>query len=100
RDKNTEIADAIKKSWQKARDLSKQTTEVDETQTGQELAFIFESVAEDYLTEPTFIYNFPKPISPLSKASPDNPAIAERFELYVAGMEVANRFSELNDPAE
>jgi lysyl-tRNA synthetase class 2 len=52
------------------------------------------------LVQPTFIYDFPKAISPLSKASPDNPAIAERFELYVAGMEVANGFSELNDPVE
>ncbi|MDQ3743991.1 MAG: lysine--tRNA ligase [Acidobacteriota bacterium] len=61
---------------------------------------LFEGVAEPNLIQPTFIYDFPKDISPLSKASPDNPAIAERFELYVAGMEVANGFSELNDPAE
>jgi lysyl-tRNA synthetase class 2 len=52
------------------------------------------------LERPTFIVNHPKAVSPLSKASPDDPAIAERFELYVAGMEVANGFSELNDPAE
>jgi lysyl-tRNA synthetase class 2 len=57
-------------------------------------------VAEKQLIQPTFIIDFPKAISPLSKASPDNPAIAERFELYVAGMEVANGFSELNDPVE
>ena len=50
--------------------------------------------------QPTFITDFPKAISPLSKASPENPAIAERFELYVAGMEIANGFSELNDPVE
>ncbi|MDT7780289.1 MAG: lysyl-tRNA synthetase, class, partial [Acidobacteriota bacterium] len=67
---------------------------------GKNIQTIFEEVAEDQLTQPTFITDFPKPISPLSKASPDNPAIAERFELYVAGMEVANGFSELNDPAE
>ncbi|HJQ33035.1 MAG TPA: lysine--tRNA ligase [Pyrinomonadaceae bacterium] len=64
------------------------------------VALIFEHVAEAELRQPTFITDFPKSISPLSKASPDDPAIAERFELYVAGMEVANGFSELNDPAE
>jgi lysyl-tRNA synthetase class 2 len=63
-------------------------------------ASLFEQVAEDFLKSPTFITDFPKPISPLSKASPDNPAIAERFELFVAGMEIANGFSELNDPQE
>ena len=64
------------------------------------IAEIFEAVAEDELAQPTFIYDFPKPISPLSKASPADPSIAERFELYVAGMEIANGFSELNDPVE
>ena len=61
---------------------------------------LFEHYAEPNLIQPTFITDFPKAISPLSKASPDDPTIAERFELYVAGMEVANGFSELNDPAE
>ncbi|HST52910.1 MAG TPA: lysine--tRNA ligase [Pyrinomonadaceae bacterium] len=64
------------------------------------IQYLFEYVAESNLTQPTFITDFPKAISPLSKASPDDPAIAERFELYVAGMEVANGFSELNDPKE
>jgi lysyl-tRNA synthetase, class II len=68
--------------------------------TSRQLVELFEKLAEAQLIQPTFIYNFPKAISPLSKASPENPAIAERFELYVAGMEVANGFSELNDPAE
>jgi lysyl-tRNA synthetase class 2 len=72
----------------------------DELETAPLIAEMFESVAERHLIQPTFITDFPKVISPLSKASPDNPAIAERFELYVAGMEVANGFSELNDPAE
>jgi lysyl-tRNA synthetase, class II len=52
------------------------------------------------LIQPTFITDFPKPVSPLSKASPTNPAIAERFELFIAGIECANGFSELNDPLE
>jgi len=61
---------------------------------------LFEEHVEHTLIQPTFITDFPKPISPLSKASPSNPAVAERFELYVAGMEFANGFSELNDPME
>jgi lysyl-tRNA synthetase, class II len=72
----------------------------EETQIAHYIARTFEHVAEQHLIQPTFIHDFPKDISPLSKASPDDPAIAERFELYVAGMEVANGFSELNDPAE
>jgi lysyl-tRNA synthetase, class II len=60
----------------------------------------FEAHVEPGLIQPTFITHFPKPISPLSKASPSDPSVAERFELYVAGMELANGFSELNDPAE
>ncbi|MCC6329072.1 MAG: lysine--tRNA ligase [Acidobacteria bacterium] len=60
----------------------------------------FEETVEPNLIQPTFIIDFPKSISPLSKASPDNPQIAERFELFINGMEVANGFSELNDPRE
>jgi len=60
----------------------------------------FENHVEEKLIQPTFIVDYPKSISPLSKASPQNPAIAERFELFINGMEVANGFSELNDPKE
>jgi lysyl-tRNA synthetase, class II len=60
----------------------------------------FDNHVEDKLVQPTFIIDFPKSISPLSKASPDDPQIAERFELFINGMEVANGFSELNDPKE
>jgi lysyl-tRNA synthetase, class II len=64
------------------------------------IGFLFERFAEHNLQEPTFITDFPKRISPLSKASPRDPSVAERFELYIAEMEVANGFSELNDPLE
>jgi len=67
---------------------------------GKLLAAIFEAVAEPHLIQPTFIYDFPTEVSPLSKAKPDDPETVERFELYIAGMEVANAYSELNDPAE
>jgi lysyl-tRNA synthetase class 2 len=61
---------------------------------------IFERLHEDRLTQPTFVYDFPTEVSPLSKQKPDDPDTVERFELYVGGFEVANAFSELNDPAE
>jgi lysyl-tRNA synthetase, class II len=59
---------------------------------------LFETFAERHLTQPTFIYDFPTEISPLSKRKADDPSLAERFELFIAGMEIANGFSELNDP--
>jgi len=57
-------------------------------------------LAEPFVKQPTFIIDFPKAVSPLSKVSPENPSIAERFELFIASMECANGFSELNDPKE
>lgn len=61
---------------------------------------LFDGLVEPNLIQPTFIIDFPKSISPLSKANPENPQLAERFELFINGMEVANGFSELNDPQE
>lgn len=61
---------------------------------------LFDEYVEPHLIQPTFIIDYPKSISPLSKASPENPNIAERFELFINGMECANGFSELNDPQE
>ena len=59
---------------------------------------IFEACVESKLIEPTFITNYPLEISPLARASSSNPEIAERFELFIDGKEIANGFSELNDP--
>jgi lysyl-tRNA synthetase class 2 len=61
---------------------------------------IFEKFCEDRLVQPTFVYDFPTEVSPLSKQKPDDLDTVERFELYIGGFEVANAFSELNDPAE
>src|SRR5437879_405890 len=67
---------------------------------GEWTGLLFETIAEDNLVQPTILYDFPTDISPLSKQKPEDPSLTERFEIYVAGMEVANGFSELNDPAE
>ncbi|GMV21545.1 MAG: hypothetical protein AMXMBFR57_14940 [Acidimicrobiia bacterium] len=61
---------------------------------------IFEGLWEDQLIQPTFVYDFPTEVSPLSKQKPDDPDTVERFEMYAGGFEVANGFSELNDPVE
>ncbi len=61
---------------------------------------LFETLWEDSLVQPTFVYDFPTEVSPLSKQKPGDPDTVERFELYIGGFEVANGFSELNDPAE
>ena len=67
---------------------------------GHIAAAIFEALCEEDLVQPTFVYDFPTEVSPLSKQKPDDPDTVERFELYIAGFEVANAFSELNDPVE
>jgi lysyl-tRNA synthetase class 2 len=61
---------------------------------------IFERLNEHDLVQPTFVYDFPTEVSPLSKQKADDLDTVERFELYIGGFEVANAFSELNDPAE
>jgi lysyl-tRNA synthetase class 2 len=61
---------------------------------------LFERLWETDLVQPTFVYDFPTEVSPLSKQKPDDPDTVERFELYAGGFELANGFSELNDPAE
>ncbi|MEP6916860.1 MAG: lysine--tRNA ligase [Acidobacteriota bacterium] len=75
-----------------------------ETQTawgaGKIATEIFERLHQHDLVQPTFVYDFPTEVSPLSKQKPEDPETVERFELYIGGFEVANAFSELNDPAE
>ncbi|HJW95752.1 MAG TPA: lysine--tRNA ligase, partial [Thermoanaerobaculia bacterium] len=74
--------------------------EVEALGDGKLLAELFEAVAEKQLIQPTFITDFPTEISPLSKQRKDDPNYVERFELFIGGMEIANAFSELNDPDE
>jgi lysyl-tRNA synthetase, class II len=64
------------------------------------LGALFEAVVEKHLIQPVIIYDYPIELSPLSKVKPDDPSLVERFELYIGGMEIANAYSELNDPEE
>jgi lysyl-tRNA synthetase class 2 len=74
--------------------------EVDGLSPVQVLGELFEEVVEPQLIEPTFVTLYPTPLSPLAKPSPEKPELAERFELFIHGWEIANAFSELNDPEE
>ena len=67
---------------------------------GNLIGELFDAVAEKHLVQPTFVYDYPIAMSPLSKAKKDDPSLVERFELYIAGMELANAYSELNDPVD
>jgi lysyl-tRNA synthetase class 2 len=65
---------------------------------GRLLMKLFEALVEPNLMQPTFIMDFPKDVSPLARSKDSQPDLVERFELYIAGKELANAFSELNDP--
>lgn len=97
-----EFQENCERSWLTAQRTfeSVEPIHLSEVEYATQIAHWFEGWAEPYLIQPTFITDFPKPISPLSKASPSNPSVAERFEYFVGGLESANGFSELNDPEE
>lgn len=87
--------------WHIAEKRAKETPrEKDEITNAKQIEALFGQAIESQIIQPTFVTDYPKSISPLSKASPKNPQIAERFELFINGMECANGFSELNDPQE
>jgi lysyl-tRNA synthetase class 2 len=65
---------------------------------GKALLELFESTVEDKLVQPTFVIGYPVEVSPLSRRNNENPNIADRFELFIGGKEIANGFCELNDP--
>jgi len=68
------------------------------TSHGRVLADLFKEVVEPHLFQPTFITHYPTEVSPLSRRNGDDPGVVDRFELFIAGREIANGFSELNDP--
>jgi lysyl-tRNA synthetase class 2 len=67
---------------------------------GKGIYELFEAIVEPNLIHPTFIYDYPTVVSPLSKQKPDDPDHVERFEIFAGGFELGNAFSELNDPVE
>jgi len=79
--------------------LAKYEIELHPEQSHAEKVYaLFDEVVESKLIQPTFITDFPTAVSPLARSNDDDPTIAERFELFIAGMELANSFSELNNP--
>ncbi len=91
-----EILDDEEKLRNYAKELEIDVSKIDKK--GKLLAEIFEKKVEEKLIDPTIVYDFPKDISPLAKSREDNPDIVERFELFIAGREIANAYTELNDP--
>jgi lysyl-tRNA synthetase, class II len=98
----TNVSDADLRNAERAAAIAKQLNlELQRSWGAGKIATeIFERLNEEDLIQPTFVYDFPTEVSPLSKQKPDDPDTVERFELYIGGFEVANAFSELNDPAE
>jgi lysyl-tRNA synthetase class 2 len=72
----------------------------DKFSAGERLVDLFERMCEEHLQQPTIIYDYPVETSPLSKNKRDEPQFVERFEIYAAGMEIGNAYTELNDPQE
>ncbi len=104
------MVDAVKQyagvDWSEVKDTA-QAREVadklhveyeDRHQKGDILSLIFEEYAEKHLIQPTFVMDHPIEISPLTKKKPDDPEYVERFEMFINGWEMANAYSELNDP--
>lgn len=87
-------------SDEEARRIAKEKEiEVDEGMTkGEVLNLMFESFVEEHLVQPTFIYDYPVEVSPLTKRKPDKPELTERFEVFITCREMGNAYSELNDP--
>ena len=73
---------------------------IEERSDGKLFEELYEMTAEPRMINPTFIMDYPREISPLTKSKPDNPEVVERFELFIGGLEVANAYTELNDPTE
>ncbi|MBK6090067.1 lysine--tRNA ligase [Ruminococcus difficilis] len=104
------MVDAVKKyanvDWNEVKDTAQARAIADKLhveyedrhQKGDILSLIFEEYVEEHLIQPTFVMDHPIEISPLTKKKPDDPEYVERFEMFINGWEMANAYSELNDP--
>jgi lysyl-tRNA synthetase class 2 len=94
------VPEDVFKDFQKAKDyaLSKKIEIKKGASHGKILDEIFKEIVEPHLVQPTFIIDYPVELSPLAKRKKENPDLVERFELFIASREIANAFSELNDP--
>ncbi len=79
-------------------DIDEKKKKLAKLNRGRMILTLFEELCEDDLINPTIVYEYPKEVCPLTKSSRDDPNYAERFELYIGGIEIANAYSELNDP--
>jgi len=89
-------ADNLKKLWEVPQNLRIQFQKEDSS--GKILQLLFEKTVEPTLIQPTFVTDYPTDTSPLAKRKMDDPSRTDRFELFIGGIEMANGFSELNDP--
>jgi lysyl-tRNA synthetase class 2 len=94
------VAPEIYTSYDKCKDLALKLGEAvhPKEKLGKLQAKLFDNLVEPKLIQPHFIYHYPTDISPLSRKNDQNPEITDRFELFICGQEMANAFSELNDP--
>ncbi|WP_321475345.1 lysine--tRNA ligase [uncultured Paludibaculum sp.] len=90
----------VKPSMDNVRDPEWLLAHSEKTTAGEALVDIFERHCEEALIQPTIIHEYPVEVSPLAKQNPDEPAMTDRFEIFAAGMEIGNAFTELNDPDE
>ncbi|QOY88318.1 lysine--tRNA ligase [Paludibaculum fermentans] len=90
----------VKPSMDNVRDPEWLLAHSEKTTAGEALVDIFERHCEDALIQPTIIHEYPVEVSPLAKQNPEEPAMTDRFEIFAAGMEIGNAFTELNDPDE
>ncbi|MCP3169156.1 lysine--tRNA ligase [Myxococcus qinghaiensis] len=97
-DKDMADADKLRHELLKTAHAESERRAIDTMNHGELVGALFEAHVEHTLIHPTFITHFPTAVSPLARRNDQNPEIADRFELYVAGREIANAFSELNDP--
>ena len=95
-DKDDLLEETIDKTMQRFGVVSNERTR----SLGEKIYALFEEIVEGQLIQPTFITHFPLEVSPLSRRDENDPTVAARFELFIAGMELSNGFNELNDPFE